>query len=80
LGRKRKKYESPKGKRDVEQVTLPVSDTVPAPGNYSVGVLNLHGKGLPVVDSTDLISTMGAGTAEDIASVLKAPVPGNDGQ
>lgn len=66
MSRKQKKY------------TLPVSDTVPGPGTYTAGVLNLYGKGLPVVDSTDLISNMGSGTAEDIASVLQAPVPGRD--
>lgn len=62
----------------VEQVTLPVSDTVPAPGNFSAGVLNLHGQGLPVLDSTELISSLGAGTAKDVVSVLQAPVPGQD--
>jgi hypothetical protein len=69
---------SPKDNGTIEQVTLPVSDTVPGPGNYTAGVVNLHGPGLPVIDSTDLISSMGAGTAEDIPSVLQTPVPGRD--
>lgn len=54
-------------------VTLPVSDTVPGPGNYTVEVLNMNGTGIPVVDATDLTDSPGAGTAQDISSTEQAP-------
>ena len=66
--------------KNEETVTLPVSDTVPAPGSYSVKVINFWGEGLPVVDSTDLIDTTGAGTAHDEVSTLQAPEPGIERQ
>lgn len=57
-------------------VTLPVSDTVPAPGNYTVEVLNMDGDGLPVVNGTDLIDSIDSGAARDVSSTLQAPNPG----
>lgn len=75
MPKNKKDYRGKKNKGKVEQVTLPVSDTVPAPGNFSAGVLNLHGEGLSVLDSTDLIDTTGAGTAKDVPSALQAPIP-----
>lgn len=67
-----------KQKAQTTRLKLPVSDTVPAPGTYTVEVLNMEGDGLPVVDRTDLIETTGAGTAKDIASALQAPESGRD--
>lgn len=69
-----------KKQKNQETVTLPVSDTVPAPGSYSVKVINFQGEGLPVVDSTDLIDTTGAGTAHDEVSTPQAPEPGTERQ
>lgn len=60
------------------KVTLPISDTVPGPGSYTVEVLNLNGEGLPVVNAIDLIETTGAGTAKDVNSVSQVPSPGKD--
>lgn len=60
------------------KVTLPVSDTVPAPGNYTVRVLNMSGGETPVVNATDLVNNMGSGTAKDEASALLAPEPGRN--
>lgn len=58
-------------------MTLPISDTIPGPGSYSVHVLNMNGGSeIPVVNATDLIDTTGAGTAFDQASALQAPEPG----
>lgn len=54
-------------------VTIPVSDTVPGPGNYTLEVLNMNGTEFPVVDETDLIDSLGAGTAQDISSTEQAP-------
>lgn len=60
-------------KEDKIKVTLPVSDTVPGPGNYLVEILNMNGSAMPVVDGTDLIDSLGAGTAQDISSTEQAP-------
>lgn len=48
-------------------VTLPISDTIPGPGSYTVRMLHMDEADdrLPVVDATDLIDHFGAGTARD---------------
>lgn len=61
------------GKREKITVTLPISDTIPGPGNYTVEVLNMNGPAMPVIDATDLIDSFGAGTTKDISSTEQAP-------
>lgn len=67
-----------KQEKDGKKLTLPVSDTVPGPGNFTVKILNMEGDGVPVVNATDLVESLGAGTAKDVSSVLMAPEPGTD--
>ncbi len=62
------------------KVTLPFGDTVPAPGSYEAGVLNMENGEMPVVDTTGLVDAMGAGTAEDKGSVTQAPLPEGHGR
>jgi hypothetical protein len=62
-----------------ENVTLPVSDTVPGPGTVQVRVLHLSDdEGDPTVVGIERDNWIGAGTAEDVVSSLKAPVPGKE--
>lgn len=54
-------------KLETKLVTLPISDTIPGPGSYTVRMLHMDDVDdtLPVVDATDLIDHFGAGTARD---------------
>lgn len=61
------------GNKEKITVTLPVSDTIPGPANYTVEILNMNGPGIPVINATDLIDSFGGGTAEDIGSTEQAP-------
>lgn len=62
----------------LQEVTLPVSDTVPGPGTFHARVLHLNDGETPVVVGIERDSWIGAGTALDVASSLKAPVPGKE--
>lgn len=59
-----------------EDVTLPVSDTVPGPGTFQARVLHTDDGEIPTIVGVERDNWIGAGTAQDVTSSLKAPVPG----
>jgi len=61
-----------------ENVTFPVSDTVPGPGTVQARVLHLSDGETPTVVGIERDNWIGAGTAEDVVSSLKAPIPGKE--
>lgn len=57
------------------EITLPVSDTVPGPGTYHASILHLRDGEMPTVLGVERDNWIGAGTADDVVTSLKAPEP-----